>query len=103
MAFKENTRAHTPQLNGVAKRKNRSIAEVARALLNEKNMPGCFWVEVVQCAVYIMNRMPTATVHIKTPKEMYSGQKPDVSHLNVFGCICYVHVPNEKRKKLDPK
>jgi len=38
-----------------------------------------------------------------TPKEKFTGKKPDVSHLRVFGCIAYVHVPDEKRSKLDPK
>jgi hypothetical protein len=38
-----------------------------------------------------------------TPKEKFTGKKPDVSHLRVFGYIAYVHVPNEKRSKLDPK
>ena len=38
-----------------------------------------------------------------TPKERFTGKKPDVSHLKVFRCIAYVHVPNELRKKLDPK
>jgi hypothetical protein len=38
-----------------------------------------------------------------TPKENFTSKKPDVSHLKVFGCIAYVHVPDEKRSKLDPK
>jgi hypothetical protein len=38
-----------------------------------------------------------------TPKEKFTGKKPNVSHLRVFGCIAYVHVPDEKRSKLDPK
>jgi len=38
-----------------------------------------------------------------TPEEKFIGKKPDVSHLKVFGCIAYVHVPDEKRSKLDPK
>jgi hypothetical protein len=38
-----------------------------------------------------------------TPKEKFTGKKPDVSHLKVFGCIAYVHVPNQKKSKLDPK
>jgi hypothetical protein len=50
-----------------------------------------------------MNRTPTTTIHGMTPKEKFIGKKPDVSHLIVFGCIAYVHVPNEKRSKLDPK
>jgi hypothetical protein len=58
---------------------------------------------VVIIAVYIMNRTPTAAVHGMTPKEKFTGKKPNVSHLKVFGCIAYVHVLDEKRSKLDPK
>ena len=70
----------TPQQNGVAERKNRHIAEVARAMLNEKKMPDYFWAEAVATAVYIMNRTPTVAVHGMTPEEKYSGRKPDISH-----------------------
>ena len=51
---------YTPQQNGVAEQKNRHIAEVAQALVAEKNMTHCYWVEAVSTAVYIMNRTPTA-------------------------------------------
>jgi len=61
------------------------------------------WAKSITTAVYIMNRTPTAIVHGMTPKENFIGKKLDVSHLGVFGCIAYVHVPNEKRSKLDPK
>jgi hypothetical protein len=59
-----------------------------------KNMPHHYWAEAVATAVYIMNRTPKATMHGMTPEEKYSGRKPDLSHLKVFGCIAYVHVPN---------
>jgi hypothetical protein len=94
---------YSPQQNGVAKRKNRHIAEITRAMLNEKNLRNYFWVEAVAIVVYIMNRTPTTVVHGMTPKEKFIGKKPNVSHLKVFGCIAYVHVPDEKRSKLDPK
>ena len=93
----------TPQQNGVVERKNRHIAEVARALMNERQIPNEFWGEAVSTAIYIINRTPTAAVHNVTPEERYSGKKPDISHLKVFGCICYVHVPDELRTKLDAK
>jgi hypothetical protein len=79
------------------------ITEIARAMLNEKNLPNYFWAKAVATVVYIMNRTPTAVVHGMTPKEKFTGKKPDVSHFRMFGCIAYVHVPNEKRSKLDPK
>jgi hypothetical protein len=69
----------------------------------EKSMPHHYWAEVVATAVYIMNRTPTTAVHGMTPEEKYSGRKPDLSHLKVFGCIAYVHVLDELRTKLDPK
>ncbi|MCO5580970.1 hypothetical protein L7F22_034845 [Adiantum nelumboides] len=94
---------YAPQQNGVAERKNRHIAEVARALMSEKNMSPRYWAEAVSIAIYTMNRTPTAAVHDMTPEEKFTGKKPDVSHFKVFGCIAYVHVPDELRTKLDPK
>jgi transposase InsO family protein len=95
--------SYSPQQNGVIERKNRHIAKVARAMLNEKNLPNYFWVEAVATAIYIMNRIPTTKIHGMTPEEKFTSKKLDVSHLKVFGCITYVHIPDEKRSKLDPK
>ena len=72
-------------------------------MLNEKGLPDFYWAEAVATAVYIMNRTPTAAIHGMTPEERYTGRKPDISHLKIFGCIAYVHVPNELRSKLDSK
>ena len=94
---------YTSQQNGVAERKNRHIAEIARALMSEKEMPQYYWAEAVHTAVYIMNRTPTAAVHDVMPEEKFTGLKVDVSHFKVFGCIAYVHIPDELRTKLDPK
>ena len=70
--------------------------------MNEKNMLN-YYCDVVEIAMYIMSRIPTGTVHGLTPKEKFAKRKPYLSHLKVFGCIAYVHIPNEKRTKLDPK
>ena len=50
-----------------------------------------------------MNRTHTTTLHNVTPEEKYIGTKPDLSHMKVFGCIAYVHVPDDLRIKLDLK
>jgi transposase InsO family protein len=68
--------SYSPQQNGVAKRKNRHIAEIACAMLNEKNLPNYFWAEVVATVVYIMNRTPTAAVHGMTPKKNSQARNP---------------------------
>jgi len=72
-------------------------------MLNEKNLPNYFWAEVVTTVVYIMNQTPIAAVHGMTLEKKFTGKKVDVSHFRMFGCIAYVHVPDEKRSKLDPK
>ena len=56
-----------------------------------------------ESAAYIWNRSPTTALKDKTPNERWFGKKPDLSNIRVFGCISYVHVPAELRKKLDPK
>jgi hypothetical protein len=72
-------------------------------MLNEKNLPNYFWAKTITTAIYIMNRTPTTTIHGMTLEEKFISKKLDVSHLKVFGCITYVHVPDENRSKLDPK
>jgi hypothetical protein len=63
-------------------------------MLNEKNFPSYFWAKIVATVVYIMNRTPTAVVHGMTPEEKFTSKKPNISHLRVFGCIAYMHVPD---------
>ncbi len=82
--------SYSPQQNGVVERKNKHIVEVARAMLNEKNLPNYFWVEAIAIGVYIMNRTPTTGIHGMTLEKKFTGKKPDVSHLRVFDCIAYV-------------
>ena len=87
----------------MAEIKNRTILDVARSMLKSKKLLKEFWVEVVACAVYLSNRSPTRSVWGKTPQEAWSGRKPGISHLRVFGSIAYVHVLDERRAKLDDK
>ncbi|KAE8681124.1 hypothetical protein F3Y22_tig00111342pilonHSYRG00188 [Hibiscus syriacus] len=81
----------SPQQNGVAERKNRTILDMARSMLKSKKLPKEFWVEAVSCAVYLSNRSPTRSVWGKTPQEAWSGRKPGISHLRTFGSIAHVH------------
>ena len=94
---------YTPQQNGVAERKYRTLVNIARALMTEKNMTLCYWAEVVNTTNYILNRCITYGVHVVTPEERFYGRKPSLEHLKVFGCLASVHVPVEVRSKIDPK
>ena len=59
-----------------------------------------FWAEAVETACYLVNRSPSSVLEDKTPHEVWTGKKPSLSHLRVFGCDAYVHVPKQKRTKL---
>ncbi|KAK1431533.1 hypothetical protein QVD17_07993 [Tagetes erecta] len=98
---RERTVPYTPQLNGVAERKNRTIMNLTRSMLKEKELPIFLWAEAVSTAVFVLNRSPTKALINQTPIEAWSGKKPDVSRLKIFGCIAYGLVPSQMRRKLD--
>jgi len=62
-----------------------------------------FWAEAVQCAIYVQNRCPHVKLNDKTPQETWSGQKPTISHLKVFGSVAYAHILDQLRTKLEEK
>ncbi|WJZ92508.1 hypothetical protein VitviT2T_011498 [Vitis vinifera] len=97
------TATYTPQQNGVAERKNRTIMNMVRSMLSEKQVPKNFWPKAVNWTAHVLNRSPTLAVKGVTPEEAWSGVKPNVDYFRVFGCIGHVHVPDNKRKKLDDK
>lgn len=76
---------------------------MARSLLKAKDLLNTFWDEVVATSVYFLNRCLTNSVKNITPYEAWSGRKPGVTHLKVFGCIAYAHIAEQKRQKNDNK
>ncbi|CAB0009199.1 unnamed protein product, partial [Nesidiocoris tenuis] len=92
-----------PQQNGVVERAQRSIVERARCMLADAGLPKCYWAEAVSTAVYLNNRSPTKSVKDMTPIEAWTGEKPDLSHLRIFGCEVMVKIPSKKRQKWDAK
>ena len=93
---------YNPQQNGVEERKNRTIMEAVKAMIHDQDLPMHLWVEAARTAVYVQNRSPHCILGNKTPEEMFTGEKLEVNHLRIFGCPVYVHVPKDKRSKLDP-
>ena len=72
-------------------------------MLYQAKLPLEFWAEACSTAVYLHNRSPTAALKDETPFQRLFGRRPDISNLRVFGCVCYVHVPDSQRRKLDAK
>jgi len=81
------TTAYTPQQNGVAERANRILVEMSRCLLVQSGLCEAFWAEAIYTAVYLRNWSPTSALANMTPMEAWSGKKPGISHLKVFGSI----------------
>lgn len=100
---KQLTAAYTPQKHGVTERKNGTIMNMVRSMLIKKKIPKTFWPEVVNWTVNVLNRSPTIAVKSKTPKEAWQGLKPSVEHFRVFSCNSHVHIPDNKRVKLEAK
>ena len=94
---------YCPQQNGVAERMNRTIMEGARSMLYHAKLPLEFWAEACSTAVYLHNRSPTTALKDQTPFECLFGRRPDISQLKVFGCVSYVHISDNQRRKLDSK
>jgi transposase InsO family protein len=78
----------TPRKNGVAKRKNRTVQEVARIMLKEAKLPDIYWREATYTIVYILKRGQLRVNYDKTPYELWYGQAPLVKHFKVFGSKC---------------
>ncbi|MCO5559285.1 hypothetical protein L7F22_012881 [Adiantum nelumboides] len=97
------TMPYTPQQNGVAERKNRSLMDMARCMLKAKSLPHKLWMEAVACAAHVLNRCPTRALKTITPYESWYDKKPSVSYLRVFYCLAYAHIPQQLRGKLDDK
>ncbi|GBM35607.1 Retrovirus-related Pol polyprotein from transposon TNT 1-94 [Araneus ventricosus] len=93
---------YSPQQNGVSERKNRTLIEMTRCLLSEANLPQRFWAEAAMTATYLQNRLPTKPKG-KTPYELWTNRKPNLSHIRVFGCKAYAYIQKQKRGKLDSK
>ena len=93
----------TPQQNGLAERWNRTILDKMRSMLHGASLSLGFWELAVDAAVHTYNRTPSRVIGWRTPHELWTTNVPDVSYFRVFGCLAYVHVPQGKRQKLDPR
>ncbi|GJS21196.1 putative ribonuclease H-like domain-containing protein [Tanacetum coccineum] len=83
---REFSNARTPQQNGVAERKNRTLIEAARTILADSLLPIQFWAEAVNTACYVQNMVLVTKPHNKTPYELLIGRTPIISFMRPFGC-----------------
>ena len=94
---------HTHQQNGIAKCKNGPILAIVRALMLKMHVPKLFWADAVLTATYLLYRMLSHVLKVKSPFEIFFADKSPFSiPLKVFGCVSFVYNLNPSRDKLDP-
>ncbi|CAI8603859.1 unnamed protein product [Vicia faba] len=104
----ESSCVKTPQQNGIAERKNGHLLDQTRALLFQNNVPKYLWGEVVLTATYLINRLPSRVLELRSPMDILSSFYPNISTTNnlvpqIFECVSFVHIHSQGRGKLDPK
>ena len=83
----------SPDQNGVAERRNRTLLNMVRSMLSNSNLPKSLWNEALKTVVYILNRVPSKVVP-KTPFELFKGWKPSLRHMHVWGYLYEVRIYN---------
>lgn len=97
----EMTAPASSEENGISERVHRSIIDKARCMLFEAGMPANMWAEAARHATDVYNMTPHSALDGRTPYELWTGKKPDLARLKVFGCAAYVL--REGVSKLSPK
>ncbi|KAJ9538706.1 hypothetical protein OSB04_031439 [Centaurea solstitialis] len=94
------TPPRTPQHNGVAERRNRTLLDMFRSMMSRAALPISFWGYALETAARVLNLVPTKKVS-KTPSEIWSEEVPSLAYLKIWGCEAYVH--REAQDKLEPR
>ena len=93
----------SPQQNGQVERFQQTIINGAEAMQHHTGLSNGFWIYAVKAKLHTYNVTLKKRADYKTPTELWSGTKLNISHLQVFGCQAWVHILKKRRHKLEPK
>lgn len=98
----ELTVAYTPQQNGVAERKNRTLVEMARCMMLQSGISGGFWAEAILTANHIRNRCPSRSLNGEIPFKIWTGRTSVVNYFQRFGTTVFVLDKTIGKGKFEP-
>jgi hypothetical protein len=98
----ERTPPYSPQSNGIAERKNRTLTDLVNAMLDTAGLSKEWWGEAILTACHVLNRVPMKNKEV-TPFEEWEKRRLNLSYLRTWGCLAKVNVPINKKRKLGPK
>jgi len=93
---------YTPQQNGLAERKNRTLVDMVNAMILNAKLSFNLWGEALLTACHVHNRIPSKVFKV-SPYELWKGRKPNLEYLRVWGCLAFYRVLDPKRTKLGPR
>jgi hypothetical protein len=76
--------------------------EFVKTMIHDQDLPMCLWPKATMTVVYVQNQLSYSALGFKTPEEIFTRKKPEVRHLKIFGYLVFIHIPKEKRNKLEP-
>jgi len=97
------TPPHTPEPNGLSECKHRHLTETVCCLIHHASLPLTFWSFAFQTAAYLINRLPTQTLHMTTPYNVLFKTSPNYTKLKTFGCLCFPWLKTYTKNKLEQK
>ncbi|KAK2455989.1 putative mitochondrial protein [Trifolium repens] len=95
----ETTAPYSPEMNGKAERKNRTLTELVVAIMLTSGAASHWWGEIILTVCYLLNRVPKSKEMV-SPYEKLKKRQPNLSYLRTWGCLAYVRIPDPKRVKL---
>jgi hypothetical protein len=95
----ETTAPYSPQMNGKAERKNRTLTELVVAIMLSSGAAPSWWGEILLTVCHVLNRVPKSKSNV-SPYELLKKRQPNLSYFRTWGCLAYVRIPDPKRVKL---
>ncbi|KAK8977916.1 hypothetical protein V6N11_059546 [Hibiscus sabdariffa] len=86
--------------NGVSERRNRTLLDMVRSMMSHSDLPISFWGHALETSAFTLNRIPSKLVQ-KTPYEIWTGKRPSMSFMKIWGCQAYVK--HQMSTKLEPR